>query len=309
MDRVSTAASYSAILNGINAAQNRLGTAQAQVSSGKLASDLKGYASQANALTATQAVSARLQAYADSGSALSDRLDAQAGALDGLSTAGTSARQAVFNSLATGDATTLMQQLQGWYQQASDSLNTNYQGQYLFGGGNSAGPPVTGGQVTDLADPATAADQFSNGSLKSVDRLDDNVTVQTGQLASDLGQPLFGALKTITDYVAANGPFTGKLTAAQTSFLQSTLSTFDSANAGISGAVAQTGVTQTRVAAAQASVTAQQTTADNVVSKITDADPAKALTDLQLAQVALQASAQVFSTLKASSLLTLLSNS
>ena len=308
MDRVSTAGSYSAILAGLNSAQNRLSTAQSQISSGELATDLKGYAPTADTLTATKTVKSRLDAYVDAGSALSDKLDAQAQALDGVSSAGTGARQAVFQALANGAGDTLMQQLQGWFEQASDALNTNYQGQYLFAGGQNDTPPVKALSVTDL--PATAQ-PFQNGQLKAVSRVDDNQAIQTGQLASDIGQPLFDVMKSVASYVQttypATGQFPSQLSAADTAFLQSTISQFDAASANVSTAVAQNGVTQSRLATAQARLTDQQSAATAVISNLADADPAKAATDLQLAQTALQASAQVFQTLNNSSLLNVLS--
>ncbi len=309
MDRVSTAGSYSAILAGLNQAQSRLGVAQQQISSGELAPDLKGYAPTADALTATQTVKSRLDAYVASASALTDRLSSQAQALDDVSSAGTSARQAVFSSLANGDGSTLMQQLQGWYAQASDALNVNFQGQYLFSGGQPDTPPVKAGQMTDLP----AGSPFQNGTLKGSTRIDDNVSIQTGQLASDIGQPLFDVMKSIASYVAttypATGSFPSKLSDADQTFLQGTLSQFDAASTTVGGYVAQNGTTQARVASAQANVVEQQDAAGVVIGNIADADPAKAATDLQLAQVALQASAQVFQTLNSSSLLTLLSAS
>ena len=115
----------------------------------------------------------------------------------------------------------------------------------------------------------------------------------------------------IASYVAATYPATGsfptQLTAADTAFLQGTLGQFDAANANVSGYGAQTGTNQSDIAAAQARVADRQTAAAAVLGDVADADPAKAATDLQLAQVAVQASAQVFTTLKGSSLLDLLS--
>lgn len=308
MTGVSTANSYATLLTGFTAAQARLGVAQQQISSGELAGDLKGYGASADALTATRTVKSRLDAYVATGSALSDRLDAQANALDGVSSAGGAARQAVFGALAEGDGAVLIQQLQAQYEQASDALNVNYQGQYLFSGGQTDTPPVKAGVLTDLP----AGSPFQNGALKAVSRIDDNVAVQTGQLADQVGKPLFDVLGAIASYVAATYPATGafptKLSDADTAFLQGTLSRFDAANANVSGYVAQTGTNQSQVASATARVADRQAAATAVLGDVADADPAKAATDLQLAQVAVQASAQVFNTLRGSSLLELLSS-
>ena len=260
----------------------------------------------ADALTATQTVKARLDAYVATGSALSDKLDAQAEALDGVSDAGTSARAAVLSAIANGGGGVLVQQLQGWYEQASDALNVNYQGQYLFSGGQPGTPPVKAGALSDMP----AGSPCQHGDLKAVSRVDDNLSVQTGQLADQVGKPLFDVLGSIASYVAtaypATGAFPAKLSVADTAFLTSTLGAFDTANANVSGAVAQNGNTQSQLASAQARVTDRQTAAQSVLGHVADADAATAAINLQLAQTALQASAQLFSTLKGSSLLDLL---
>ena len=214
----------------------------------------------------------------------------------------------MFGAIAEGNGATLVQELQAQYEQASDSLNVNYQGQYLFAGGQTDTPPVKAGTITDLP----AGSPFQNGTLKAVSRVDDNTAVQTGQLADQVGKPLFDVLGSIASYVATTYPATGafptQLSAADLSFLQGTLSQFDAANANVSGYVAQTGTDQSDIAAATARVADRQTAATAVLGDVADADPARAATDLQLAQVAVQASAQLFTTLKGSSLLDLLSS-
>ena len=307
MTGISTLQSYQSVLLGIQLNQQRQTTAQQQVSSGKLATDLKGYAAHADTLTALQATSARLGAYADAGARLSDRLDAQAQALTGVSDAVTGARQAVFSALATGDATTLLQTLKGWSEQATDALNVDFQGRYLFAGGQPDTPPVTAaaddppGAVETLTPPA-----FSNGTQVETDRLDDRVTVSPGQLADGIGTQFYAALKAVADVFQPPAAAPGKLTGAQQASLKAALSGFDAAGTTVSAAVASNAVVQNRVDTTLARVNAQKSGADGVLTNITDADPAKAISDLQLATAALDASAQVFGTLKASSLLAVL---
>lgn len=310
MNRISTAASYQSVLLGIQLNQSRQAIAQRQVSSQKVAGDLKGYAAHADALTALQVTTARLGAYADAGSQLSDRLDAQAQALTGVSDAVTGARQAVFSALATGDATTLLQSLKGWSEQATDALNVNYEGRYLFAGGQPDTPPV----AAAAADPAGAVETltpptFNNGDQVETYRLDDQVSVSSGQLADGIGTKFYAALKAVADLFQPPAGSPGKLTAAQQTSLKATLAGFDAAGTTVSGAVASNAVVQNRVDTTLARVNAQKSGADGVLANITDADPAKAATDLQLATAALDASAQVFGTLKASSLLNVLSAS
>jgi flagellar hook-associated protein 3 FlgL len=306
MDRISSASSYQSVLLNLMAGQNAQNVAQQQVTTGKLGDDLQSYASQADALTATRSLQARLTTYVANGSALSDKLTAQDQALTTVSTAATAARTAVAEALANGDATALMTSLQSQLSQATSALNTQYNGKYLFAGGQTGTAPVDASSLSDLTTNGVAA-SFKNDQTKTVSRLDDTTTTTTGVLASDVGTPLFTALQAVQAYSAGtNGPLTGSLTPAQTTFLQGVLSSFDTAFTTANNAVAANGLAQTQVAASQTSLKDQQTALTNTLGDITDADPATAATNLALAQTALQAAAQIFSTLKGSTLLSAL---
>jgi flagellar hook-associated protein 3 FlgL len=305
MDRVSSTTPYqSAILNIMNA-ENAQNTAEQQISTGKIGDDLKSYASQADALTATRSLQSRITAYIANGSALSDKLNAQDQALSTVATAAQGAQDAVTEAIANGDATALMTTLQSDFSQATSALNTQYNGQYLFSGGQTSTAPVDASSLSDLSGGVSAV--FKNDQTKAVSRLDDTTTVTTGVLASDVATPLFTALQSIENYSnGPNGPLTGTLNSTQQSFLQGVLSQLSSAYSTVNNAVAANGVVQDQVAASQTSLQAQQTNLTSTLGDLTDADAATATTNLQLAQTALSASAQVFATLNNASLLNVL---
>lgn len=305
MTRIATSQTYQSSLLSLMDAQNRVATAGDQVNTGKTASDLKGYASAATTLTAAKAVKARIDTYVDTGARLSDRLAAQDTALNAVADSATGARKAIMDALAAGDGSALMERLQGWFAQGADALNTDYQGSFLFSGGNGDTAPVDTSQMSDLP-TGDVASHFRNGTFKATDRLDDTVTVQTGYTASDVGTAFFNAL---SDIVTQNGltPFTGTLTQAQQDFLSSKLQPLADAAAGVETQVAANGVNQNRVDTLKTVLTDRQTAAIGAIGGLTDADPLKAATNLQLAQTALAASAQVFQSLSTSSLLNVLS--
>ena len=307
MDRISSASSYQSVLLNIMSAQNAQNTAQQQVTTGKIADDLSGYASQADALTASRSLQARLTTYQANGAALTDKLTAQDQALSTVATAAQGASNDVTEALANGDATALMTSLQSQFSQATSALNTQYNGQYLFSGTATSTTPVAASSLSDLTGPGGAAAVFKNDQTKTVSRLDDNTTTTTGVLASDVATPLFTALQSIQAYSAGpNGPLTGTLTAAQTTFLQGVVTQMNSAYSTANNAVAANGVVQDQVTASQSSLKTQQTALTNTLGDLTDADAATAASNLALAQTALQASAQVFATLNNTSLLSVL---
>jgi flagellar hook-associated protein 3 FlgL len=189
-------------------------------------------------------------------------------------------------------------------------MNTKYNGTYVFAGGQIDTQPVTPQQLTDLTaggPPSPAVSTFfQNDQFKAQAQIDDSTTVTTGVLASDVGSNLLTAFQGVQAYVDANGGFNGTLTPAQQTFLQSQLATFDSVHAGVVNVTAQNGMVQQRVDSVGTDITSRQNTLSQMMSGITDADMGKAAADLQLAQTSFAAAAQVFQSLKDSSLLTLL---
>lgn len=309
MNRVSTAGLFNSAVLAINNAQQRLTTAGQQANTGKLANDLAGYSASNEQITATRTLQARLQSHIDGGKVLSSKLDLQDQTLQAVSSAAGSAHKAIAQALAAGDGSSLITQLQSALSTSVTALNTQFNGQYLYAGSQSTTAPVTASQLSDLTAAGAISNVFKNDNLAPVNRLDDNTVVTTGQLASSVATPLFTALQTVEAYnQGANGPINGTLTPAQTTFLQGVLASFVSAQQTATAAVVQNGAVQQQLTTTTDILTKQNDTLTNTLSNLTDVDEAKAASDLQLAQFALQASAQVFSTLKSSSLLSLLPN-
>ena len=314
MERVSTASTYQSALLNVLSAQSRQDVAQQQYSTGKLATDLKGYAAQADQITATQALQSRTDAYVDNNTALADRLNVQDQTLGQVATVTQNARQALAEALATGDATALSTSLQSQLSQAVAALNTQYNGTYLFAGGETGTAPVdTATSLTSLTAVGGVTAAFQNGSTPQQDRLDDQTRVTTGFTASGVATGLFSALAQVQTYLqtaqAANGgvPIT-KLSTADTTALQGMLASFDTAYTGINTQVAQNGLMQNQVDTTQTALKARQTALTTTLGDLTDIDQAAAATKLTMAQTALQASAQVFASQKSVSLLNTLSS-
>jgi flagellar hook-associated protein 3 FlgL len=306
MDRVSTAGNYAAVLANLTTAQQAQMFYGNEVATQKKGADLKSYSTSADTLTAMHTVQARLQTYTDQNLVIADRLSQQDTALNQITNAAGGIREAIANALATGHADTLMQEIQSNMQDAVQGLNAQYDGKYLFAGGQVNTKPVTVTQLSDLTSPATVASFFQNDNYKLQNKLDDSTTLTTGMLASDIGTPLMNSLQAIQDYVAANGPITGTLTDAQISFLQSQLPTWDTVRSDLTTVTASNGMVQKQVDDSKTNVTGQTNTVTGMIGDITDADMAMAASQLQMAQMAVQAAAHVFQTLQSSSLLSIL---
>lgn len=308
MTRVATASTYSAVLDNLMAAQNKQIDAATRVSSQKQATDLKGYSANAETLAALQANQTNVQGYLDQSTVLSNKLSTQDLALNQVADAATGASQSIKDALASGNGDSIMQALQGYFQNAVGGLNMKFDGHYLFSGGQVDTQPVSATQMTDLTSSSIAS-QFHNDQYVTSNQLDESTSIKSGFLADGLGTQLFTAFQSIEAYnQGPNGPFSGSLTTAQQTFLQSQIAGFDTAATNLTNNAGQNGLMQNQVDAATADLTSRQTMLQTLTGKITDADPAQAAADLSQAQYAVQAAAQVFASLKASSLLTLLPN-
>jgi flagellar hook-associated protein 3 FlgL len=166
MNIVSTADSWNSALLNLMSAEQTQTTAQNQVSTGKVGTDLQAYGQGSETLTAMQSAQTRLNGFIASGNLVTSRLSVQDTAFSEISTAGTDARQAITNALASGSATGFMQSVEEYYQQAVDGLNTTSNGVYVFGGGRSDAAPVSATTLTDLNAAPSVASVFQNGPLK-----------------------------------------------------------------------------------------------------------------------------------------------
>ena len=305
--RVSTAGNYASVLANLMAAQGRQVDAGQRLSTQKNGVDLKDYAKKAETLTAMRAVERRLVGYQEQNGQIAAKLSTQNDALVQVVDAATAARQAIADALASDRGDTLMQDLQSQFQNAVEGMNTRYDGKYLLAGGQVDTKPVTATQMSDLTTGPPISSFFQNDQFKAQAKLDDATTVTTGALADNVGTGLLTAFQGIQAFhQGGGGPFSGQLTQAQRTFLQGQLATFDTVRAGTVAVAAQNGLVQNRVDQVKESLVGQHDTLTVMLGDITDADMAKAATDLTSAQSAVQAAAQVILALKDSSLLNLL---
>jgi flagellar hook-associated protein 3 FlgL len=306
MTRVSTSGNFGVMTSNLMRAQVLQNIAGEQVSSQKNATDLKGYAKNAEVLTAMRSSQAKVAGFLDQVTLVSNRLDIQDVAIGQVSDATQTARDAIANAIAAGSAETLMQAMGGAFGDVVQGLNAKSNGRYVFAGAKSDTLPTTATTMADLTAAATTASLFQNDQYVTSNRIDDTTSVDTGMLADKLGTGVFNAFKQVQAYVDANGPFTGKLTSAQSDFLRGLLPTFDAVKTNLVTDQAKNGLNQKRFDTAKTDLKDQADTLTTMVGGITDVDMAEAVTRLESAKLAVQASAQVFASLQNSSLLNVL---
>ncbi len=311
MDRIATSTAYQSVLTNLLANENNEVSAQQQVSSGMVADNLSGYGNQAQTLIATQSVKTRVDGLVNQLNQTGVQLTFQQSALSQVSSIAQTLQQTLLTAQGAGTGDNLMAQVQSLFSQAAEALNAQApDGSYIFSGGQTSTPPFSANSLSDLTTQPSVSSFFQNGSLTPVSRIDDNTTVQTGFLASNVGSALMGVFQSIEAFQQSGpGNFGGALTTAQQTFLDSAISQMSSVVSSTSQTTAQGGTFQNQIAAALTTQTDRQTTLTNVLGTMTNTDAAAAATNLTQAQNAFQASAQVFNTLKGMSLLNYLSSS
>lgn len=309
MTRVATYGNYqSALLNLMNT-QTRSAEAQERVSTQKNATDLTGFGRQSETLTALKGAQNRIQGFIDTAEAVTSRLITQDLAMTQIHDGINGLRQAIGDALSTDSAGSMMLEMEGNFQSIRGGLNMRHQGGYLFAGASTTTAPLDAANLSELNAAPSVASVFRNDTLKTASRVAEGTTLETGFLADELGADVLSILRDVQNFhtTVGQGPFTGKLTDAQKTFLTTQLSRLEQAGTAVIDKIARTGSLAKQVESISVGHTAQKNALDELVSGRTDADMAKAVTDLQLSQIAIQASAQVISQLRQVSLLNYLS--
>jgi flagellar hook-associated protein 3 FlgL len=307
MDAVSTAGMFQSVLYNIQSEQQQLSLASTQAGSEVIGNSVEAYGSSAEQLVATNSLQSQVTSYISNGNLLSTKLSVQSQALQQVESAAQSAVTGISDAIANNDPTGLTTTLQAALSSAATALNTTYNGQYIFAGDATNTQPFTASSLSDLTANPDISSVFANGTTATVSRLNGNTVTTTGFLASDVGKPLATALQAFQTYIAST-PLSTPLTADQSTALAGLQSQFNDALSSATDVVAQNGVIQGEVTNNITDLTNQQTALQGVASNITSVNMGQVDTNLQLAQNALQASADVFQTLQTSSLLNLLSS-
>lgn len=308
MTRVATFGNYQSALLDLMKAQNRAADAQERVSTQKNATDLTGFGRQSETLTALKGAQSRIQGFMDTSEAVTARLTTQDLALTQIGDGVEGLRKAVGNALSTDSAGSLMLEMEGQFQSIRGGLNMRHQGGYLFSGAQTNTAPLDIANLSELQAAPSVASVFHNDTLKTASRVAEGTTLETGFLANDVGSDVMSILRDIQTYhTGPNGPLNGKVTEAQKAFLTTQLGRLEQAAKSVVDKTAKTGSLANQVESVTAGHKAQLGSLDELVSKRTDADMARAVTDLELSQIAIQASAQVINQLRQVSLLNFLS--
>jgi flagellar hook-associated protein 3 FlgL len=304
MERVATLMHSSAMLAELSRSQRNLFDAQTQVSTGKRINEFSDSPQDLGALLAARSADSRTADFLASAQAMRARLDLQDTHIDELSSVTADMKQTVLDAVANGSGASLKAEMEAVFSRITSILNTQVDGKYIYGGTRQDVPPVTVNSLAELvALPSTAA-AFQNNNVAASGRIDNSQVVAFGQLADQLGGPAFDMLRQIMTYDAgANGPFGNDMTEAQSTFLTSLVPQLTAVSEGVNTHLAANGIAYKTVDDAVDRHSDARVTLAAMISDIENVDMAEAITKLNNAETALQASAKSFATVQGLSLL------
>ena len=304
IDRIGSYANAQLMFAYVMKAENALDVSNRQVATGKVADNYAGYRDKTAIMEAARSASARADANAAAANQALARLDVQDAQLSQLSELANEIRTTITKASADRDGTSLMSQLEAYFDQIVGVMNSKDANGYIYAGDNNQTAPVVINSLADLAALPTVADAFVNGALKTEVKIGDAQNVEVGLLASDLATDLFDLLRQVAQFDAGvNGPFSGTTTPAQQTFIESLIPTAMAAQRNVNAQAAANGIHYHTVKQAMEQLEASSVVYKGFVANIEDVDMAEALARLNQNQVALQAAFQVTSTLNRLSLL------
>lgn len=304
MERVSTLMLRTSMLSDFSRTQRTMLDAQKEVATGQRINAFSDSPSDLPGLIAARAAAARSEDYLNSAKAVQTRTELQDFHIGELASEANDLRQTIFDAISTGDGSELRAAASTTLQRMNSLLNAQLDGKYIYAGTRQDTKPVTAATLDQLLAAPSTASVFENNSTIQSAQVDAYQSISYGKLASDLGQPLMDTLRQFAAFDAgASGPFATPLTDAQKTFLTSMLSPLEDAAKGLDAQQATNGIATKAAEDAIDRHGAMQDRLKGLISDITDVDMAEAISKLNNAQVAMQASAQTFSVVQGLSLL------
>lgn len=307
MSRVSSFGHHSAMLQGLLDSQSRLYATQQQINTGKKTTEFRGMARETQTLLGAKSLLTRTQGYIATAREIGQRLDSTELQLETVHKAAEDLKLALTEAVGQGKVIAFDETLEQAASIIMNALNTNIGGVYLFAGSRTDVKPVSGSGLADLMAAASVADLFNNDQMRLSAKLNDNVELTYGVVASEVAQDLLTSIRNIADFHAgAAGPLEGNLDPAQRAFLTSEIPNLTAALDKVQTLIAENGLRQNRVEAVTEELDKSATFLEIFVSDIEDVNVAEAITRLNMDQMSLQASFSVISTLSRLSLVNFL---
>jgi flagellar hook-associated protein 3 FlgL len=305
MTRISSYNQFYTNSAGIASGQAEMAKAQAQASTQKVATDLKGFAQQSGRLLSAKGYAQRLEQRADTLSALQGRADVEAAAMTNAVDTAKQVRQAISTAVANNNGTAFRAVMEQALAAISTSANIQFNGQAVFGGNWGYGEPLAAASLDDMAIAgAAAADTYwtDTGENRSV-TLEDGRSIQLSPGAEEVFRPLVDFIREVREWEIANTAIAGRLSDAQATFMRGLMPEIATLESDMIDREAAAGNTAKEIEATALKNQAQRDTLVQTIGNQENVDLAEVATKLAAAQNQYQASAAIFGQMRNMNLL------
>lgn len=294
MTRVATMTYNYTVTTAMRRAQEQLAEAQTQLDTEKKVQnygDLGGDATRV--LSATSMLTQQ-----DAQSTVAKRVDTTLGfydtSLNAIDDSMSNLKTQLLKAIGSGTSADLGQTIENAFVDMRNALNQGEAGVPIFAGAQTDKSPFQPKTLDDVAALADPADAFANDGVRASARLGDNVDVQYGIGASDIGTGLVEAFQTL----AGLGDFGEKLTDDQSAGLQTAIAQIERGLKGVRSVNAQNGDLMNHVEALRDRSAQRSQLLTKVVGDAVDADLGQVAVDIDARMTILNASYSVFGQLQ-----------
>lgn len=302
MTRVATMTFNATISTAMRRAQERLAQSQTQLNTEKKVQSYGELGSDTGRVLSASSMLAQQSAQ----SAVAKRVNTTLGfydtSLNAIDDSISALRTSLFKVIGTGDSADLGKTIDNAFVDFGNALNQSQAGVPIFAGAQTDTSPFQPKTLADVAALADPSDAFANDGVRSSARLADNVDVEYGIGASDIGTGLVKAFQTL----AGLAPFGDKLTDAQTAGLQTAIAQIEEGLKGVRSVNAKNGDLMNHVDALGDRSAARTRLLTQVVGDAVDADLGQVALDISARSTILNASYSVFGQLQNLSLVNFL---
>lgn len=302
MVRISSFGQQQVLIRSIMNNQQDVFEGQRQISTGKKTDEYRGLAGETGTVLGSRSFKTRIETYQQTIDTIRGKLDANDVQLEGMLDAMDKLKETIQTTLANGQAEGFSEMLDQTFKFTSNSLNTNFDGTYLFSGAKTGTEPVNVSTLADLDALASVSDAFDNGDVAFEAKIADGVELEFGLLAGDLGEGIFQELLDLYQYDQAD-PLQGELSQAQFSFLQTQLQSLDTAIDDLRQIHVTNGLAFERLEVVDSQHIDTVVFLEKFIADVEDVDIAEAVTKLNNDQMALEASYRSISSLSQLTLL------
>jgi len=300
-NRVATVPMHRTLFDSIARSQRKLAETQQQMATGKKAPDFASLGIETMRNLSARTLLARQEAHAAVGVKVGTTLSLMDAQIAGIEESLGKLRDGLLSAVGTGRAEGLQEVAVEAFQRFRTGLNSDEAGVHLFAGSQSSTPPFVPASLAATAGLPTAS-AFANDQVAASARVSDNLDVTYGVTASDLGQGLFEAFRTL----AGSGSIADVPSAAQKAALEQAVGQINDGLKTLRAHHAENGRRQAQVEALTERAGERSLILQRLVARNEDADMAEVASTLVQRQTTLEASYTVFSRLSNLSLVNFL---